>query len=132
MAFKRQEGFRFAFGEPLEAQFVVLLDGNAGTLERERNACKVLDISPRGMKILTDVNLKNFFAKSIQLEMYFSLDLLEIKAIADIVWSKPYGSNFQYGLTFTRQIDVEELIIEELKTRRRKEIKQAKLKSSGL
>ena len=127
MVFKRQEGFRFSFGNPLEANFVVLLDGETDSLERSRSNCKVLDISPRGMKIITDINLNNYATNNLQLEIYFSLDTTEIKAIADIVWSKPFGSNFQYGLVFEKQPIVEELIIEELKIRRRKEIKKSKM-----
>ena len=132
MAFKRQEGFRFSFGEPLDASFVVLLDGKTESLDRSRFNCKVLDISPRGMKILTGENLSNYAANNVQAEIYFALDTTEIKAIADVVWSKPFGSNFQYGLVFEKQPIVEELIIEELKIRRRKEINRAKSKPTGL
>ena len=127
MAFKRQEGFRFAFGEPLEATFLVLADGEGAS--DERAACKVLDISPRGMKVITDVNLNNYAGNNIQLEVYFYLDATEIKALADVVWSKVFGANFQYGLIFNKQPVVEELIIEELKIRRRKEINRTKSKS---
>ena len=132
MAFKRQEGFRFSFGEPLDANFVVLADGKSRTAGDTKESCKVLDISPHGMKVLTNVDLKKFEANTVQLEVYFYLDATEIKALADVVWSKPFGANFQYGLIFEKQPIVEELIIEELKIRRRKEINRTKAKNSGL
>ena len=128
MGFKRQEGFRFAFGEPLEANFIVLTDGKQDTINEGRKQCKVLDISPRGMKIVTDVNLNNYAGSNVQLEVYFYLDATEIKALADVVWTKVFGANFQYGLIFDKQPVVEELIIEELKIRRRKEINRTKSK----
>ena len=132
MPFKRQEGFRFSFGNPLEASFLVLANGKSQEVEGVKETCKVLDVSPRGMKIQTDVILSNYAATSIQLEVYFSLDSAEIKALADVVWTKPYGANFQYGLVFEKQPIVEDLIVEELKIRRRKEINRAKVKNSGL
>ena len=125
MAFKRQEGFRFAFGTPIEANFIVLIDGNSSV---EKQTCKVLDISPRGMKVITDVNLNNYAGDNVQLEVYFYLDEAEIKALADVVWVKTFGAKFQYGLIFDKQPIVEELIIEELKIRRRKEISKTKSK----
>lgn len=126
MAFKRQEGFRFAFGEPLSANFMILTKGERHELTGKRLPCKIIDVSPRGMKIMTDVDLKNFSGKGLQLELYFYLDATEIKAVADVVWTKVYGSNFQYGLFFYNQPAVEDLIVEELKVRRRKEVMQSK------
>ena len=34
MIFKRQEGFRYAFGDPLEAGAVILIDGKTLDIER--------------------------------------------------------------------------------------------------
>lgn len=127
MIFKRQEGFRFSFGEPLEANFVIIIDGKPLDLERTSHACRILDISPRGVKISSEVDLNEHMNKILQLEMSFVLDVTEIKCVGEIVWSKPFGSYTHYGITFFNQAVVEELIINELKLRRRKEVLRTNL-----
>lgn len=122
MIFKRQEGFRFSFGEPLDAGFIVLIDGKPVGGVDNRQACKVLDISPRGIKMRTEVDLNSYINKVIQLEVFFTLDQVEIRGVGEIVWSKKYGSGYHYGIVFSNQPGVESLIISELKARRRKEM----------
>lgn len=122
MIFKRKEGFRFSFGEPIEAGFVVMIDGKPVGAGESRLACKVLDVSPRGMKIMTEVDLSNYINRILQLEVSFILDNVEIRGIGEIVWSKKFGSGYQYGIVFYNQPGVESLIISELKARRRKEM----------
>ena len=129
MIFKRQEGFRFAFGEPLDAGVVVLIEGKPLDVERTRIMCKILDISPCGLKIMIDEDFSEHENKILQLEISFILDATEIKGIGEIVWSKKIGSGYYYGITFFNQPGVEKLIINELKLRRRKEVLQAKIKS---
>ncbi|MGM9946337.1 MAG: PilZ domain-containing protein [Lysinibacillus sp.] len=129
MIFKRQEGFRYAFGEPLEAGVVILIEGKPLDVERTRIPCEILDISPRGLKISIGEDFNEHKNKVLQLEVSFILDATEIKGIGEIVWSKKFGSGYHYGITFFNQASVEDLIINELKTRRRKEILHAKVKS---
>lgn len=126
MIFKRQEGFRFCFGEPIEAKFVILIDGKPLNLERTSHPCRILDISPRGMKMGSETNLNEYINKVLQLEIFFTLDVTEIKCVGEIVWSKPFGSCTHYGITFTNSAAVEDLIINELKIRRRKEVLRKK------
>ncbi|KGR83812.1 PilZ domain-containing protein [Lysinibacillus odysseyi] len=121
MIFKRKEGFRFSFGEPLDAGFVVMIDGKPIGTRESRLACKVLDVSPRGMKMMTEADLSSYINKVLQLEISFTLDHTEIRGIGEIVWSKKFGSGYQYGIVFYNQPGVESLIISELKARRRKE-----------
>ena len=128
MIFKRQEGFRYVFGEPLEAGVVVLIDGKPLDIERKRITCEVLDISPRGLKMAIDEDFNEYKNKVLKLEISFMLDSIEIKCIGEIVWSKKFGSGYHYGIIFFNQSNVEELIINELKARRRKEVLQTKIK----
>ena len=127
MIFKRQEGFRYAFGEPLEAGVVILIEGKPLDVERKRITCEVLDISPRGLKISINEDFNEYKNKVLQLEISFILDSTEIKGIGEIVWSKKFGSGYHYGITFFNQASVEELIVNELKSRRRKEVLKEKI-----
>mgnify|MGYP003559829448 CR=1 FL=1 len=128
MKFKRQEGFRYAFGRPLDAGVVVLIEGEPLDVEQTRIPCEILDISPRGLKIAIDEDFNEHKNKVLQLEISFILDSTEIRGIGEIVWSKKFGSGYHYGITFFNQSNVEDLIINELKLRRRKEIVQSKFK----
>lgn len=122
--FKRTEGFRFAFGEPIAASFVILVDGKSLDIEGTKYPCEIMDISPHGMKMFSSKEIGEHNNKLVQLEVQFILDEALIKATGEIVWSKAFGSNFQYGLVFENQAAVENLIISELKIRRKKEVGQ--------
>lgn len=120
MSFRRKESFRFVFNEPIEAKFKVFVNGKQ--LSDKSYPCKILDISPRGIKMYTDVELQLDFKQNIQFETYFVLNITNIQAIGDIIWSKPYSKGKQYGLFFKEQSDIDDLIINEMKIRRRKEV----------
>ena len=122
MTFKRTEGFRFTFGEPINAKYIVLVDGKPEDLEMTKYDCEILDVSPRGMKMFSYRNNGEHNNKLIQLEVQFILDEVLIKAVGDIVWKKNYGEKTQYGLIFDGQPQVEDLIVNELKLRRKKEV----------
>ena len=128
MQFKRNEGFRFVFGEPLDGNYIILLDGKPAVLEQSRVECKIIDISPRGMKITTETDFTQYTGQYVQLEMYFMLDMIQIKAIGEIVWSKNFGQKFQYGLRFAQQSNLEDLVISELKARRKREVAASEMK----
>ena len=126
MLFKRQEGFRHVFGDPLEAGAVIFIDGKPLDMERNRIPCKIFDISPRGLKIMIEGDFREYKNKALQLEISFVLDTTEIRGIGEIVWSKKFGKGYHYGIAFFNQPAVEDLIINELKMRRRKEVLKAK------
>lgn len=126
MNFKRQEGFRFVFNEPIDAKFKIIINGqaNVGTYD-----CKILDISPRGIKMFSTAQIGEYLnSTTLQIEVQFVLDVTMIYATGDIVWSKPYAGGIQYGVLFHAREDIGELIISEMKLRRKKEVMQAKLK----
>lgn len=120
--FKRTEGFRFTFGEPIPAKYIILENGEPGELEATKHSCEIIDVSPRGMKMFSYHDIGESNSKMLQLEVQFVLDEVLIKAIGEIVWEKNYGTKTQYGLLFDNQPQIEELIVSELKIRRKKEV----------
>ena len=122
MAFKRTESFRFTFNERLNANFVVLIDGKPEDVERTKYQCEINDISPRGMKMFSHKEIGEHNNELVQIEVHFILDEVLIKAVGEIVWKKVFGQRLQYGLIFENQPHVEELIVSELKLRRKKEV----------
>lgn len=122
MAFKRTEGFRFTFDEAVPAKYIILIDGKPEEEKPTKYDCEIVDISPRGMKMFSYHEIGEYNNKLLQLEIQFILDEALIKAVGEIVWKKAYGSKIQYGLIIDGQPQVEELIISELKLRRKKEV----------
>lgn len=128
MKFKRQESFRFAFDPPVEMTFTTLSNNPILGNGQSKASGQILDISPHGMKMFSDVQMGENITKHMQLEIHFVLDTQPIKAYGEIIWRKPFGRGHQYGILLNDQPAVEELIIDEMKSRRRKEVKQAKNK----
>ncbi|MGE7999145.1 PilZ domain-containing protein [Lysinibacillus sp. NPDC093190] len=89
----------------------------------------LLDISPRGLKMFTEVDLG---VNPRPLDLRFILDTREVRAYGEVIWSRPFGNGKQYGVNFNNQESVEDLIVEELKLRRRKEADEAKLNNIHL
>lgn len=127
MIFKRQEGFRFVFNEPIEASFVVISTGEKSDAQNIKHSCKILDLSARGLKIYTEAEIGEYKNKPFSLEIHFVLDVTQIHAVGEIIWSRPFGQGRQYGIQLPDQPDIVDLIISEMKERRRKEVLLAKL-----
>ncbi|WP_446935856.1 PilZ domain-containing protein [Lysinibacillus fusiformis] len=124
MIFKRQEGFRFKFEEPVQITFAVYENGRVN--HGQTAMAELLDISPRGLKMYTEVDLG---VNPPPLDIHFVLDTQEVRAYGEVIWSRPFGSGKQYGVYFNDQGRVEELIVDELKLRRKKEAAEAKKES---
>ncbi|SOC34980.1 PilZ domain-containing protein [Ureibacillus acetophenoni] len=124
MKFKRQEGFRFVFNEPIKANFVIVnKDGQVDQINHKNShPCEILDQSPRGIKIYSNVEIGEDEVQPVQLEIEFVLDVTTIRALGEVVWTKPFGQGKQYGIHIIDQPDIVDLIINEMKQRRRKEV----------
>lgn len=120
MSFRRKESFRFVFNEPLDGLFSIYL--NEKKYRAESFPCKIFDISPRGMKIFAELPFDLDFRSHVQFEVQFVLNISSIQALGEVVWSKPFSNGKQYGLFFKEQADLDELIISEMKIRRKKEV----------
>ena len=122
MQFKRSEGFRFDFSSPINAYYKILINGRTENFDQPIYECQIHDVSAHGMKMFSVENFGEHSNKMLQLEIHFILDELAIIAVGNIVWEKPYAKGKLYGLIFNNQPKLEELIISELKARRRKEV----------
>ncbi|RHW39920.1 PilZ domain-containing protein [Lysinibacillus yapensis] len=126
MQFKRNEGFRFVFNEPIDSSFKIIIDGNYVKPEI-RHAGKILDISPHGVKLFSEAQIGEYLNKTtLRMELQFVLDVTMIEAVGEIMWTKPYMSGRQYGILFQSEEKIDELIIREMKLRRKKEMLDSK------
>ena len=64
--------------------------------------------------------------ESVRLHIKFTLyeKLIDLQGV--IVWKKPYSGGYMYGYDFDENVEIEHLIVEELKLRRRSEIASEK------
>lgn len=132
MQFKRNESFRLAFDPPIDVTFKILAGHQLGEGRQVPSFGKIIDVSPRGMKLFSDVKFGDSLAKYSRIEMHFVLDTQTIHAYGEVVWRKASGAGFNYGILFNVQESLEQLIISELKSRRKKEVQEAKKKSQSL
>ncbi|MEK5071419.1 PilZ domain-containing protein [Sporosarcina sp. FSL K6-1508] len=120
MLYKRTEYFRYTFGEPLEAKFQIVVENGTDT-ESSPGECHFMDISPGGAKLFAkfDIPLER---EAVRLHIKFTLHekLIDLQGV--IVWKKPYSGGYMYGYDFDEDPAIEQLIVEELKLRRRSEV----------
>jgi PilZ domain len=106
--------------KPLIAEFRIVV-GNRMDVESSPGECQLIDISPGGAKLFAkfDIPLER---ESIRLHIKFTLykKLIDLQGV--IVWKKPYSGGYMYGYDFDDNAEIEQLIVEELKFRRRAEI----------
>lgn len=119
MSFRRKESFRFVFNEPLDAVFSIYVDGEP--LNENNYPCKIIDISPRGMKLHTEEKMDLDLKRHNQFEVKFILNISNINALGEVIWSRPSITGKPFGIFFLDS-EIGELIINELKIRRRREV----------
>lgn len=121
MQYKRHEYFRYTFSEPCEATFRIIKDASAtGPAEiSKKGTCEIMDISPSGLKIFTKYTIA--IDKLNHVEICFQLDETPITISGEFVWSRRKINGCEYGIKLLGDNNTEQLIISELKSRRRKE-----------
>ncbi|WP_318615774.1 PilZ domain-containing protein [Sporosarcina sp. YIM B06819] len=119
MLYKRNEYFRYTFGNPLEGEFRIVIDDDQGE-ESSPGDCQLIDISPGGAKIFAKFNIP-VEHRSVRLHVKFTLFEEVIEVLGVIVWRKPYTGGYMYGFDFDEDATLEQIIVKELKLRRRSE-----------
>lgn len=116
MKFKRNEAFRYEFGVPVPLSFIIQKI-NGTEVRSSSGHAKLLDISPSGMKIESDLVLP----KKHDIELLFTVRIgkTEIEVRGKVVWQKQFGQLFQYGI-FLLDKETEDSIIDALKELQRK------------
>lgn len=110
LRFKRNESFRFEFGEPVACEFKIV------TAKTESNPGNggILDISPKGLKLFISFNLP--IEKKLKVQITFTLNESPLTINGFPIWKKKAVSGgFLYGIQLENSKDVEKQLIEELK-----------------
>lgn len=126
MLFRREEPFRFTFGDPIKGTFRILqIDGISG--HTKEAPVLILDLSPNGVKFSTHINLP-IEKKRFLVELTFVLNEKQITMLAEPKWKKLGAhTSLTYGLVGLDNIETKKEIIDELKEYSRR-THQTKLK----
>jgi hypothetical protein len=111
--FKRQEAFRYEFGQPLSCTFRIAQVGEK-KVESDKGKAEIHDISPKGMKIATQLNIP-FDKKSIIIEITFTLSEFELTFLGKLVWQRKFANDYFYGVHLILSQEEERRLIDELK-----------------
>ncbi|OQM45887.1 hypothetical protein B6A27_09560 [Anoxybacillus sp. UARK-01] len=113
MRFKRNEAFRYQFGQPLLGTFrIAYIDGKE--MDSEKGAVEIYDISPKGMKIRTVFDIPPR-PRDVCIQVTFILNDVEFNLLGIIVWQKRDFRGYFYGLQLHLSHEQEEIMIRELK-----------------
>lgn len=116
MEYKRFEPFRHTLMNTVDVNYSFIVDEVAVT-----KTGKIVDISPSGISMITAEALTEKQLKSV-ITFSFCLHEQEIQAIGFIRWKKFHKEGFQYGVDLSTTEEIENLIIDELKIRRKNEV----------
>ena len=122
MKYNRNEYFRYTFEEPCDAAFRLIRqsDGNAEVELSKKGVCKIIDISPHGLKMFSELFIS--IDQLHHVELNFTLDTNPISMVGEFVWSHRKAFGHEYGVKLVGDSESERMIIGELKNRRRKEL----------
>lgn len=114
MIYRRNEGFRYTFNEPIDCSFkIIKIDHKQ--ISSEFGHGNIIDISPSGLKFITTLDLSPS-RKEVEVEIHFSIDGVPFVMPGVIIWQKKgYHNDFSYGVKLEASHEVADQIIEQLK-----------------
>ena len=114
MKYKRETAFRYTFKEPLPAFFkIVMIDQRL--VETAEGFAKIIDISPRGLKLNSELNIPNIEGKRIKLCIRFTINQEDFQFVGNIMWKKHAWRTTDYGIELLVDDSAELEIIKQLK-----------------
>lgn len=114
MYYKRNEPFRYTFGQPVEAVIESFIQGEEQELiSNGQWEASILDISPSGMKIVSSANIAP--SEDLQIHVFFTLNEAQLEMHGNISWKKSLGQNFEYGILENNSSQIKDVLISELK-----------------
>jgi hypothetical protein len=120
MEYKRQEGFRMEFSEPIEAVFRIIRLGGKEITSKE-GEMKLCDISLRGARVSTIYELPTEKGE-VDIEIQFAINEQIFACNGKIIWKKKGIKEYVYGVHFQSDSYSEDDLIDELKKYARKRL----------
>lgn len=123
MQYKRKESFRHVFERNVMAKCKISLVNEYERVLVETELCRLVDLSPSGVRIAIPDSLP-MDEHPLKVELNFVLYAKPISVEGMIKWKKLQMDDYLYGIDLEADEALMELIISELKLRRRQEVKE--------
>ena len=120
LEYRRKESFRHVLIHEVPMTYSIKKGGM-----RTYQKGIIIDISPNGLKIFTKNDLSSNY-ETHDLDLSFILFSKPINVKGNIRWKKAFGDGYYYGIDMNNVEQHQELIISELKLRRKKEVFEEK------
>lgn len=122
MKYKRKESFRHVLERNVMAKCKIT-SRNEEKIVLETELCRLVDLSPSGVRIAIPDSLP-VDEHLLKAELNFVLYAKPISVEGTIKWKKLQNDDYLYGIDLEADEALMELIISELKLRRRQEVKE--------
>ncbi|NEU29789.1 PilZ domain-containing protein [bacterium LRH843] len=109
--YRRQEGFRLSFKQPIPATFTII-KMQEKTLESNKGSFHIIDMSLKGAKVISNLELPTPNTH-IQMECMILKENLNITG--ELVWKKKTYEGFVYGVAFQFESYSERDLLRKLK-----------------
>ncbi|WLR49082.1 PilZ domain-containing protein [Halobacillus litoralis] len=113
MRYKRKDYFRYDFKEPVEAYFRIHRVG-IKEVNSSKGEARIINISPHGMKLNTNLDLPHQDGHEVKLSISFSLNGQPFLLPGTIVWKKKVAE-FNYGIYMDLDESESKKLVEALK-----------------
>ncbi|SHF86883.1 PilZ domain-containing protein [Ornithinibacillus halophilus] len=113
MKYKRNEAFRFEFGEPVPVIFSIRAI-NGKEVESSDGEAEMLDLSLNGMKIATSLEIP-VDRNQVQVTTAFKIVNREYKINGELVWIDKVFDKYHYGVHFNLNESTQENLLDDLK-----------------
>lgn len=114
MRYKRNEYFRFEFELPIDATVKIIeIDGKETPAKLVK--AKIKNISPHGMKLLSDLDVHLDTHKKIKAEIQVFLNEDPFSVTGNFAWQKKELHGYGYGVEIVSNKESEAMVIAELK-----------------
>jgi hypothetical protein len=113
LRYKRDESFRFAFGNPLPA-FFSIMEVDQKQVELPEGKAVLMDLSLNGMKLSTPLDIPAE-GKTVTLRIRFTLNDTHFTTNGKIVWKEKKLDIYHYGIQSQMEESQQEKLMEEIK-----------------
>ena len=114
MNYKRKSPFRYTFSEPITVYFKIV-NINGKRIESSEGSATMIDVSPKGIKLKSPLDLQDINHKTILLSIRFMIATDELIVLGRIVWKRQWVGFYHYGIELLVDDSVSQKIIEQLK-----------------
>lgn len=109
--FKRNEGFRLSFKEPIQTTFTILQIEDKEVTSKE-GEIRIVDISLKGAKLTCKLSLP---VPNTVISIEYSLAKEPFFIHGELIWKKDASEGFIYGIQFLSSSYSEETLLQTLK-----------------